>query len=176
MFVKRIANIAWKEIVQLARAWVLVFVIIGPTLELALIAQTVSTGVSHLPVAIVDQDRTPTSRELIAALDNHQDLDVKEFLASPDDIDARLESNDITLAVIFPAGLEDEVAGGRASPQVQLIADGSNNATSSAAIGAATETLNDWSARRAGSGAQPWPGIDVQTRAFYNPTLGNSYF
>ena len=109
---KRIANIAWKEIVQLARAWVLVFVIIGPTLELALIAQTVSTGVSHLPVAIVDQDRTPISRELIAALDNHQDLDVKEFLSSPDEISGRLESNDITLAVIFPAGLEDEVAGG----------------------------------------------------------------
>ncbi len=173
---KRIINIAWKEIVQLARAWVLVFVIVGPTLELALIAQTVSTGISHLPVAIVDQDRTPASRALIAALDNHPDLDVKEYLSSPDAIAARLESNDIILAVIIPAGLEDDVAGGRVSPQVQLIADGSNNMTSSAALGAATETLNAWSARQSEAGGQPWPGIDVQMRAFYNPTLGESYF
>ena len=176
MFVKRIANIAFKELVQLTRAWMLVLVIIGPTLELALLAQAVGKGISHLPVAIVDQDRSQTSREMIAVLENHADLEVTAFLDSPERIHASLESGQATLAVIIPAGLEADWMEGRSSPQVQLIADGSNNMTSGTALGAATESLDDWLARRLAASGASARAIDLQPQARYNPMLGPRLF
>jgi len=176
MFIKRIANIAFKELVQLTRAWMLVLVIIGPTLELVLLAEAVSKGISHLPVAIVDQDHSQTSREIVAALENHEDLEVATFLDAPDQINALLESGQAALAVILPAGLEGDLMAGRASPQVQLIADGSNNMTSGTALGAAAESINDWFDRRTEASAVPLPAIDLQPRARYNPTLGPRLF
>lgn len=173
---KRIANIAYKEIVQLARAWVLILVIIGPTLELALLAQAVSKGISNLSVAVVDQDRTQASREIAAALDTDKDLNVIAFLDSPAQMDHWLESSQAALIVILPAGLEADLTSGRASPQVQLIADGSNNMISGKALGAASEAINRWYAGRPAANAVPLPGIDVQPRANYNPTLGPAYF
>jgi ABC-2 type transport system permease protein len=173
MFIKRILNITYKELVQLTRAWMLVFVILGPTLELVLIAQAVAKGISNLPVAIVDQDHSQTSRELARAIDNNQDLIVVTYPDSPDQIDGWLERGDATLAVVIPPGLEADLAAQR-SPQVQLIVDGSNNMTSGKALGAASATLNDWFARQAGP--LPLPGIDLETLVRYNPTLGPRLF
>jgi ABC-2 type transport system permease protein len=177
MFIKRIVNITYKELIQLTRAWMLVLVIIGPTLELALLVRTVSHGISHLPVAIVDQDHSQTSRELIAAVSNHKDLDVTLFLDSPDQISSRFESGQAILAVVIPMGLESDLNSGRASPQVQLIADGSNSMTSSAALSAAAEAINDWLARRADTASRgSWPTVDLQTLVHYNPTLSGRPF
>jgi ABC-2 type transport system permease protein len=176
MFIKRIVNISVKEIVQLARAWMLVLVIIGPTLELVLLAQAVAKGISHLPVAVVDQDHSQTSRDIIAALGNHEDLVVTTFLDSPDQIDGSLESGQATLVVIIPAGLESDWMAGRSLPQVQLIADGSNNMTSGKALGVASEAIDDWFARRVEASVMPLPTIDVQTQVHYNPTLGPRLF
>jgi len=177
MFIKRIANIAYKELVQLTRAWMLVLVIIGPTSELVLLARAVSQGISHLPVAIVDQDHSQTSREVVTAVSNHKDLDVTTFLDSPDQINARFENNQAILAVVIPMGLENDLDSGRVAPQVQLIADGSNSLTSGKALSAATEAINDWLARRADeASAASWPAVDLQTLVHYNPTLGGRPF
>src|SRR5512137_2325564 len=104
---RRIANLAAKEIIQLTRDWLmLVLIILGPTLELVLLARTTGQGITHLPVVVVDQDHSQVARQIITALDNTEELDVKAYLDSPDQVDKWLERSQAALAVILPARLE----------------------------------------------------------------------
>jgi ABC-2 type transport system permease protein len=171
----RIRNLAIKELIQLTRdVFMLVLIIIGPTLELALIARATTQGFHHLPVVVVDQDRSQTSRELIAAFNNTEEIQIIAFLDSPDQIDRWLAENDAVLAVTIPQGLEADLATGM--PQVQLIVDGTRSASASYAQGAAIGAINAVTARRAGLNAPQLPTINVRSQVRYNPTFNISFF
>lgn len=171
----RIRNLAAKELIQLTRDWLLViFIIFGPTLELTLLARATSQSLKHLPIVVVDQDGSQTSRQLVTALDNTEDLDVVGRLASPDDVGDWLNRGRAMLAVILPAGLEADLAVG--SSQVQLIADGANSMSSGAALNTAVGAINAFSARHLAMDGRPWPTINLPTQIRYNPTLDANYF
>ena len=88
---KRIVNLASKELVQLTRDWVmLTLIIVGPTLELVLLARAVSHGISHMPVGVVDQDHSEFSRQLVAAIDHTDELDVTAYADSLDQMNTWL--------------------------------------------------------------------------------------
>ncbi len=171
----RIRNLAIKEIIQLTRDWLLViFIIFGPTLELTLLARATSQSLKHLPLAVVDQDHSPTSRQLITALDNTEDLDVIGYLGSVDQVDSWLNRGRAMLVVILPAGLEADLAVG--SPQVQLIADGTNSMSAGSALNTAIGVINTFSARRVATLVQGMPTIHLPTQIRYNPTLDANNF
>ena len=173
---RRIANLAYKEIIQLTRDWLmLVLIILGPTLELVLLARSTGQGVTHLPVVVVDQDHSQASRQIVTALDNTDELDVMAYLDSPDQVDTWLERSQAALAVILPARLEADLAA-HLTPQVQLIADGSNSVVSSNALSAANGAINAYLARRAATNVPGWPVIDLRARVLYNPTLNVRHF
>jgi ABC-2 type transport system permease protein len=171
----RIRNLAAKELIQLTRnGLLLVFIVLGPTMELALLARATRQGTTHLPAAVVDQDHSQVSRQIISAIDNTEELDIVANLDSPDQIDAWLKHSQGVLAVILPMGLEADLNDG--SPQVQLIADGTNSTTSAAALNAAVGAINDFSARRAVAYLRDGPAIDLHTQVRYNPTLDADRF
>ena len=173
---KRIGNLASKEVIQLTRDWLmLVLIILGPTLELVLLAQSTGHGVTHLSVVIVDQDHSQVSREIVTALDNTEELDVVAYLDSPDQVNTWLERNQAALAAILPARLEADLAA-RLQPQVQLIADGSNSVVSSNALSAASGAINAYLAQRAAANVAGWPLLDLRSRVLYNPTLNVRHF
>ncbi|MGQ9553934.1 MAG: ABC transporter permease, partial [Anaerolineae bacterium] len=59
-----------KEFIQLARDRLMaIFIILIPGAQLALLAQAVGQGISNLPLAILDEDRSAESRALAQALD-----------------------------------------------------------------------------------------------------------
>lgn len=169
---KRIGNLATKEIIQLTRDWLmLALIILGPTLELVLLAYSTGHGVTHLPAVVVDQDHSQLSREIIAAIDNTDELDLVAYLDSPDQIADWLERNRAVLAVVLPAGLEADLA--VRSPQVRLIADGSNSVTGSNALAAASGAINAILVQRAAADS---PTLGLRTQVRYNPTLNVRYF
>jgi ABC-type multidrug transport system permease subunit len=171
----RIMNLATKELIQLTRNWLLlIFIILGPTMELALLARATRQGTTHLPMAIVDQGHSQVSRQIVSALDNTEELDLVAYLDSPDQVDAWFKRTQGQLAVILPAGLEADLDAGTA--QVQLIADGTNSTTSSVALSAAVGVINDFSARRMSAYLRDWPAIDLHTQIRYNPTLDADRF
>jgi ABC-2 type transport system permease protein len=170
---KRIGNLAAKEIIQLTRdALMLLLIIVGPTLELVLLAYSTGQGVRHLPMVVVDQDRSRISREIVAAIDNTDELDVVAYLDSPDQIADWLERNQAALAVILPAGLEADLD--TRQPQVQLIADGSNSVIGSNALTAASGAINAFLLRRAEATVGPTLSLRAQVR--YNSALNVRYF
>jgi ABC-2 type transport system permease protein len=171
----RIGNLAAKELIQLTRnGLLLVFIILGPAMELALLARATRQGTTHLPTAVVDQDHSQVSRQIVSAIDNTEELDVVAFLDSPDQIDAWFKRSQGVLAVILPAGLEADLNVG--SPQVELIADGTNSTISAAASNAAVGAIQNFSARRAAAYAYGGPAIDLRTQVRYNPALNADRF
>ena len=76
----RIWGLTVKELRLLSRdKLLLVFLLLGPLLELTLMGGLTGGGVKNLPLAVVDLDRSRASRELIAKLD----------ICAPDGVGAR---------------------------------------------------------------------------------------
>src|SRR5512139_333121 len=137
----RIGNLAHKDLLQLTRdVMILIMILVGPVLQLALIARATTQGFHHQPIVVVDQDHSALSRRLAEAFDNTEELKVVAFLDSPDQIDPWLDQNRAVMAVTIPPGLEADL--GRGMPQIQLLVDGSKSASASYAIAAATGTIN----------------------------------
>jgi ABC-2 type transport system permease protein len=171
----RIGNLAQKELLQLTRdVMILIMILVGPVLQLALIARATTQGFHHQPIVVVDQDHSTLSRRLVQAFDNTEELKVVAFLDSPDQIDSWLDQTRAIMAVTIPAGLEADLA--RGTPQVQLLVDGTKSASANYAIGAATGAINSVAARYRQSLAADLPILDVRTQVRFNPTLNISYF
>src|SRR5512139_3400273 len=109
----RIGNLAQKELLQLTRdVMILIMILVGPVLQLALIARSTTQGFHHQPIVVVDQDHSALSRRIVGAFDNTEELRVVALLDSPDQIDPWLDQTRSIMAVTIPAGLEADLARG----------------------------------------------------------------
>ena len=71
MVLHRLLNLVTKEFIQLFRDWLMTtFILTLPVLQLVLLAHATGSGISDLPVAVLDLDRSSASRWLVTALDN----------------------------------------------------------------------------------------------------------
>ena len=171
----RIGNLASKELIQLTRdLLMLALIIVGPTLQLALVARATTQGFHHLPVVVIDQDRSALSRELITAFSNTEEIAVVAQLDSPALLDRWLAQNDAVAAVTLPLGLEADLATGR--PQMQIIVDGSQSAAASYALGAAQGAIYAVVARHTVAPSRNLAVIIVDSQVRYNPTFNVSFF
>jgi ABC-2 type transport system permease protein len=171
----RIGNLAQKELWQLTRdVMILIMILVGPVLQLALIARATTQGFHHQPIVVVDQDHSAVSRRIVDAFDHTEELRVVAFLDSPEQIDPWLDQNRAIMAVTIPPGLEADLA--RGAPQVQLLVDGTRSASASYAIAAATGTINSIAASYGPALAGEVPMLKVRTQVRYNPALNVAYF
>lgn len=164
-------NLAQKEFIQVWRDKVLmVFVVLGPIIQFVLLAQTAGGDITHLPLAVVDQDKSSTSRELVKVLDNTQELDLRFYLDDSDQISRMLDLGQARLGVVIPRRFAANLGGG-VPVAVQMLADGSNYLEGSTAIRVAQGALADLVERGALSGGGDPGGIDLRTRVEFNPQL-----
>ena len=171
----RIGNLAQKELWQLTRdVMILIMILVGPVLQLALIARATTQGFHHQPIVVIDQDHSALSRRIVQAFDNTAELKVVAFLDSPDQIDPWLDQNRAVMAVTIPPGLEADLAHG--TPQIQLLVDGTKSASANYAIAAATGAINSIAASYRQTLAGALPTLNVRTQVRFNPTLNVSFF
>lgn len=135
----RIWTLVIKELIQLRRNTLLWFMaIFGALLETALVAYSGSVPIEHLPLAVLDQDRSWASRALVVALENTETFDANYYLTDMDEVRRLIDRGKVTAAVVIPSGfaerLDDPLA---PPPQVQVIVDGSDSTAAGTAIGAA---------------------------------------
>ena len=84
---QRLIALIIKETRQLLRDRRTLMMVFGlPLIELFLFGYAVSLTVYHIPTAIVDQNKSPESRNFIQALVNSQYFDITENLQSEDQI------------------------------------------------------------------------------------------
>ncbi len=172
MSLRRVRLLVWKEFLQLSRDRMLLpLVFIMPVLQLVMFGYVVGSDVTNIPTAIVDQDRTTTSRELSSAFENTGYFTVLERPAGEAEVRDLMDANGIQLAVLIPPGLERGLARGEQVP-VLIVVDGVDSKTASVASGYAAQVLADFGQRRLeASGMLPEAGIDARVRVLFNPTL-----
>jgi ABC-2 type transport system permease protein len=180
----RVTRVVVKDFQQFLRdKLLLIFIFVGPTLQLVMMGQATATDIKHLPTAIVDRDRTRDSRALMATLDNLEELDVTHFLESEEQVAPLLDKGEVRVAVLIPQGFGTTLASPTSGASVQLWVDGSNILGAYAALGAAegaiaTMGVNIAAERRLLS-EEEGPGaasFDLLPTARFNPELTHSYY
>lgn len=151
-----------------------------PAFMLVMVGYALNFDVKHISVAVVDEDRSATSRAFIEHLTQSEYLDLKHTLQSSGDIDPLLEAGDATVAFVIPSDFSENLLAGREAP-VQVLIDGSNSNTGSLAVGYVSLAVRDFSARllvewlehRGRSVGIP---VQLEPQLWYNPELKSAKY
>jgi ABC-2 type transport system permease protein len=172
MFV-RIGNLFIKDLIQFARDRLLAaFIIAAPVLQLILMAQAIERGVHEQPMAILDLDRSRLSRQMVTDLDNSEELQLRFYVDSPEEVRQLLDSGKARVAVIIPAGFARELSTANSPQQVQVIADATSTLAASVTMGAASDIVSQFSMHLvAGHGLVVPELVDFRTSVRFNPTM-----
>lgn len=169
----RIIGLAIKEFKQLSRdKLLLAFLILGPLVELLLMGSLSGGGVKNLPVAVVDQDRTRASRELVARLDRRDELWIEGYSAGTEDARKRMQDGGVSAIAVIPPGYAAALTDPTRTARIQVIADGSNYVVSTVALGTAEDVAaeigRDLAASHGPSSGGP---VDLRFVARFNASL-----
>jgi ABC-2 type transport system permease protein len=135
----------------------------------------------HIPLAVVDQDGSRASRDLVDKFRTTEYFDLKTVLPKTAAIDPVLAREDVRVALVIPAKFADDLAAGQ-SPEVQVIVDGSNAMSGTTAAGYVGAILQSYSQRitlqalaRRGLTDVVLP-LETEVRVWYNPELRSANF
>lgn len=178
----RVWTLTAKELIHLWRdKMILLFVFLGPVSELTLVAWATSGDIDHLPTAIVDQDRTASSRALVQALENTATFDADYYPLDEEEARSLVDSGAALVAVLIPPGFEDHILALDNSAQVQVILDGAEPSAARvaemSAKGAVAALGQQIALERFGSLTDQWGTvIDVDMRVWFNEELKTSNY
>ena len=152
-----------------------------PAFMLVMFGYALNFAVKHLPLTVLDQDRTSASRALLEHFKHSEYFDIKDGLSNSNEVDTFALEKEGGVALVIPPGFGGRLLAGKDNP-LQVIIDGSNATTASAAVGYINAILLDYSKEilskammRAGRPAPSFP-IDVRPRVWYNPELKSAFF
>jgi ABC-2 type transport system permease protein len=171
-----------KEFRQIRRdARSLVFMIFIPAFLLVMFGFALNFDVKHIPLAVVDQDGSRTSRGLVDKFGTTEYFDIKAVLDRTGEIDGLMARERIRAALVIPPTFSEDLLAGR-SPSVQFIIDGANAMSGTTAAGYAAAILQSYSQRvtlealdRRGLGGAALP-FRAEVRVWYNPELRSARF
>ncbi|MGB2963380.1 MAG: ABC transporter permease [Anaerolineales bacterium] len=152
-------------------------VLVTPTVVLLLMTYALAVDIQHVPIALLDYDKSPTSRSFTQQITAGEDLDLYISATSTQEIEELLTRGKIKAAVIIDPGFSDDLLSLRGL-SLQIIIDGTEPETGGFAvehIGWRAETFaNQILANQIQAHGIPLDSlqpIDLRIRAWYNPSL-----
>jgi len=149
--------------------------LIPPIVQALVFGYAATYDLNHVPYAVLDQDHSAASRQLLAGLDGSGIFERVANLQRAGDIKSLIDSRRALLIIQIDQQFERRLLSGH-SADVQIIADGRNSNTAGTAlgyIGNVVEQFNRTWARD--HGAAP-PPVRLVARAWYNPNLETRWF
>lgn len=154
----------WRDPLRLA------FALLGPIILMITFGYGISFDVEHLRYAALDQDQTVESRQLLESFQGSRYFERRPDITDPVQIETRLRSGELKLAVEIPSGFGRDLLNAR-TPEVGVWLDGAMpfraETTRGYVSGLALSYLADRAARRTGSAGSVLP-IGIETRFRYN--------
>lgn len=169
----RLLAVARKEVIQLRRdprSLALAFLL--PLLLLVLFGYAITWDVKDIPVAVVDQDRSARSRELLEAFWSSGYFTRAVDLARPADIGPLLDRGRARLALVIPPGFAADLDAGR-SARLQAIVDGADANTATIALAYAQAIVQTHASRVAYEGVRWRLPVSAASRVWYNEELSS---
>jgi ABC-2 type transport system permease protein len=144
--------------------------LVPPIVQCLIFGYAASYDLHDVPYAVLDQDRSAVSRDLLARLDGSGVFRRVADLDRAADVQTSINERHALLVIQIDHDFERQLLLGLPA-DVQVIADGRNSNTAGTAmgyVGAIVEVFNaDWRQTHGQAG----PPIRVTTRAWYNPNL-----
>ena len=173
--ITRILNLIHKELIQFRRDHLLTpFIILGPVLQMVMLASATATDATNLSFAVLDGDHSATSRQLIAAFENSTTLILKDALDSAEEARYLIDDEEIDLVLIIPPSFSADLMSATRRPEIQVIIDGTNSLVAGTLSRTAQGVLAHFQTQQlaaAGIEAASTGGIDLSTVAYYNQRL-----
>ncbi|MGZ4887441.1 MAG: ABC transporter permease [Candidatus Aminicenantales bacterium] len=159
----------------------LIFMIFIPGFMLLMFGYALNFDVKHIPLAVLDQDGSRASRDLVDKFRTTEYFDLKAELGKPAEIDPLMAREKIRAALVIPVTFSDDLLAGR-SPSVQVIVDGSNAMSGTTAAGYVGAILQSYSQKitlealesRGVTGLKL--AFRPEVRIWYNPELRSAKF
>jgi ABC-2 type transport system permease protein len=173
MSLRRIRLIIWKEFLQLRRDPLLLrLILIMPIVQLIFFGYVVSADVRNLATALVDLDKSPTSRQLAASFSSSSYFTIEAYPQSETELKPLMDRGDVQVAIVIPEGTQARLESGEIAP-VGIVVDGSDSRTAAVSSGYAAQTVARLNADRIVEQglALSSPGIDARVRVLFNPSL-----
>ncbi|HFQ95722.1 MAG TPA: ABC transporter permease [Anaerolineae bacterium] len=169
----RLWAIMRKEFRHILRDRRLLFLVtVSPAIMLTAFAYVFSFDLNPARFAIYDQDRSPQSRNLVAALSHDRNLIVLGEVDRYEDLRQGMAAGEIKVGLVIPPGFgRDLQAGHRTS--VQVLAEGSDAINASTQMAILSSRISEW--------GQQYETLDipqpVELRAItlYNPDIKGRY-
>jgi ABC-2 type transport system permease protein len=167
----RLLAVARKEVTQLrrdARSLYLAFLL--PALLVVLFGYAISWDVDDIRTAVLDQDQSARSRELLDAFRSSGYFTLTARLERSGEIDRLLNRGAVSLVLVIPPDFAEQLDAGRPAA-LQAIVDGSDANTATIALGYAGAIVQAYSARVRLQGMPAVLPIEPRTRVWYNEEL-----
>ncbi|GAB2679266.1 ribosome-associated ATPase/putative transporter RbbA [Aliiglaciecola aliphaticivorans] len=155
----------------------LAFAFLGSAILLVVIAYGISLDVEDLTFAVLDHDQTPQSRQYISNFQGSRYFIEKQALQTQTELESRLKSNDITLAIVIPPGFGRDLKKGQ-TPSVSAWIDGANTTRAGTIEGYVSGGHIKYLtvlATEAGIDADAYYNVTMESRYRYNPTFETIY-
>ncbi len=167
----RLLAMARKEWLQLKRdprSMVLAFVL--PLFLLLFFGYAITWDVKDIRLAVLDQDGTRASRDLVEAFVASGYFTVRDYLPAERRVDEELVDGRVTGVLTIPPQFNRDLDAGR-DPAVQLLLDGSDANTATIAQNYADAIVTRWGLDHVLRGRSLQSPFRLETRTWYNPNL-----
>ena len=184
----RLRALIRKEFAQIRRDRRLAFsLVLPPTLQLLLLGFALSATVTNLKLGVVDESKTPESRELIAALSESRSFRVANYYFSVNQLGDAIGRGKLDAGVVIPYGFARDLHRGR-PVTVQFLLNAMNANTAAISQGYAEGVVQFYNAALKTAGIHAnYRTVDARNDGrrgevqlhpafLYNPGLKDSWF
>jgi len=169
----RIIPVIRKELIHILRdPRSLIIIFVMPTLMILLFGYAITFDIKDIKIAVLDQDRSQSSRQLVDKFTNTNYFRIAGELTSRKQIEPKMKRRQIVAAVIIPSGFGRDLVSLPVSP-VQILIDGSNANTATIVINYVTAAINNYNLDINRNIRIP---VQIQPRIWYNPDLDSTNF
>ncbi|MGB9698023.1 MAG: ABC transporter permease [Thermodesulfobacteriota bacterium] len=179
-----------KELIQAFRnPRMRLILFLPPVIQLLVFGYAANTDIRNIPLAVYDLDNSPESREMIINFAASGYFRLTHWANRPEDIKRWLDTGEVSAALQINHGFARQ-SRQRQGTIIQIIVDGTDSNTASVVMAYAQRIVAEYSRRILVQRIQKLPdipaevkkpffvrgGIDVQSRAFFNPNLESRNF
>jgi ABC-2 type transport system permease protein len=180
----RLKQMLIKELIQVVRNKNMRFVLLGPPIiQMIIFGYAATFEVQHVSMAVLDQDHTQESRELVSRFTSSPYFDVQRRLTSSAQLVDAIDRGDVTIALQIHPGFSELLRKGQTAP-LQVVVDATNSNTAFIAAGYVNQIAQAFAQQYQSDRMQRIspqlvgriPQVDLQQRPWYNTDLKSRWF
>ncbi|MGD8752814.1 MAG: ABC transporter permease [Anaerolineales bacterium] len=178
MSIRHIWAVTRKEIHHIFRDRATLFLVLfTPTALLLLMAYALTVDIQNVPIAVLDYDRSFTSRQFVQQISAGDDLDLYAQAYSIDEVESMLVRGEIKAALVIDPNFSRKLLGFQGMP-LQVIIDGTEPESGAFTVDhvawRAEEFVNNLLSNQIQALGVPLDSlqpIDLRVRTWFNPSL-----